>query len=106
MNHKEWEAVEKARDILQLGDKATLGEIKRAYHRLSKQHHPDATRKEGDRHDEHMYRITAAYDLLMRYCAEYKFPLTVDDDNIYDAEDWWMERFGSDPLWGKATKRR
>lgn len=99
MNRKEWRAIEEAATLLGLGDKATLGEIKRAYYRLSKEHHPDRVGADGD--DDMMYRLTAAYNLLMRYCEEYRFPLTRREEDIYDAEDWWMERFGQDPLWSR-----
>lgn len=105
MNKKEWQAIEQARDILKLGDKATLGEIKRAYHHLCRENHPDLAG--GDKGKEQaMYRITSAYELLMRYCHEYRFPLTPEPENIYDADEWWMDRFGSDPLWGPARRRR
>ncbi len=105
MNRKEWKAVEQARDILKLGDRATLGEIKRAYHRLSKEHHPDLTAGDTDK-EEFMYQVTSAYELLIGYCNEYRFPLAPDENSLYDAEDWWMDRFGQDPLWGKSRKRR
>jgi len=105
MNRKEWHAIEEARDLLHLGDRATLGEIKRAYHRLCKEHHPDLA-KADDNSEEIMYRLTAAYELLMRYCSEYRFPLAPDEHSIYDAEDWWLDRFGQDPLWGKRKRRK
>ena len=44
MNAKDWQAIEQAREVLGLGDRVTLAEIKRAYHRLSKQHHPDTAK--------------------------------------------------------------
>jgi len=105
VNRKEWKAVEQARDILKLGDRATLGEIKRAYHRLSKEHHPDLAAGDPDK-EEFMYQVTSAYELLIGYCNEYRFPLAPDENSLYDAEDWWMDRFGQDPLWGKSRKRR
>ncbi|GAB4336355.1 MAG: hypothetical protein Kow0089_06550 [Desulfobulbaceae bacterium] len=98
MTRKEWRAIEEARRLLGLGDRATLGEIKRAYHALSKEHHPDLG---GAEDDDMMYRLTEAYNLLMRYCDQYRFPLTRPEDDIYDAEDWWMDRFGQDPLWSR-----
>jgi len=105
MNRKEWQAIEEARDTLQLGDRATMGEIKRAYHRLSREYHPDLTGGDAAKQRK-MVRITAAYELLMRYCREYRFPLAPDENSIYDAEDWWMDRFGQDPLWGRRRRRR
>ena len=98
MTRKEWQAIDKARRLFGLEERATLGEIKKAYHRLSKRYHPD-TAAAKDR--EMIYRLTAAYELLMHYCEQYRFPLVPEDGHIYDAEDWWMERFGRDPLWGR-----
>ena len=109
MNAKQWQAIEQAREVLGLGDRATLAEIKRAYHRLSKLHHPDTAEAADD--NEQMYRITAAYELLSQYCNEYRYPLKRDDAgseelDLYDPEDWWQARFGQDPIWsGKKTRR-
>ena len=112
MNTKEWQAIEKAREVLGLGESATLAEIKRSYRRLSKLHHPDTSNSQADVSNEQMYRITAAYELLIRYCSEYRFPLrresaSKEELDIYDPEDWWQARFGQDPLWsGRKTRRR
>ena len=71
MNKKEWQALDQARDLLKLGDRATLGEMKRAYHQMCKQHHPDRSGDEAQ-DSEVMYRLTEDYDLLMRYTNEYR----------------------------------
>ncbi len=109
MNAKEWQAIEQAAKVLELGDRATVGEIKRAFHRLSKLYHPDAAG--GSKNGEQMYRITAAYETLTRYCDAYRFPLKrenagEDELDIYDPQDWWQARFGQDPLWGGKKNRR
>ena len=112
MNKKEWHAIDQARDLLHLGEKATLAEIKRAYHQQSKLHHPDTMSNDEGQKSEQMYRITAAYELLMRYCSEYRFPLRYqagadEEYDIYDPEEWWQARFGQDPLWsGKHGRKR
>jgi hypothetical protein len=112
MNSKQWQAIEWARQELELGERASVVEIKQAYHRLSKLHHPDHGRtSSSDVNSERMYRITAAYESLMRYCNEYRFPLQREEAesgslDIYDPEDWWQARFGQDPLWGSPKKRR
>ena len=101
MNRREWQVLEEARKLLGLGDKATLGEMKRAYYSLSKQHHPDTAGQDSssEADEEMMYRLTEAYNLLMRYCDEYRFPLSRPEGDIYDAEDWWMDRFGQESPW-------
>ena len=109
MNRKEWQAIERARDLLVLGEAATLAEIKRAYHRQSKLHHPDTAGHGAD--SERMVRITAAYELLMQYCTAYRFPLSRpendEESDLYDPEEWWQARFGQDPLWaGRKTRKR
>jgi len=104
MNRREWQAIKEAGKLLGLGDKATLGEMKRAYYRLSKQYHPDTAGEDVSPDDEMMCRLAEAYKLLMRYCEEYRFPLSRTEEDIYDAEDWWMDRFGQDPLWSRRRR--
>ncbi|MGE4560140.1 MAG: J domain-containing protein [Desulfobulbus sp.] len=109
MNAGEWQAIEQAARVLGLEDRATLAEIKRAFHRLSKLHHPDTGG--GGKSGEQMYRLTEAYEILLRYCEGYRFPLrrekgAEDELDIYDPEDWWQARFGQDPLWGGKKNRR
>ncbi|MCL2459077.1 MAG: J domain-containing protein [Desulfobulbus sp.] len=111
MNSKEWRAIEQAREVLRLPERASLAEIKRNYHRLSKLHHPDAAASGPEGASDQMYRITAAYELLMRHCNEYRFPLTREEAeevglDIHDPEGWWQARFGQDPLWSNRKTRR
>lgn len=106
MNRKEWREIEDARDLLRLGDSATVGEIKRAYRLMCKRYHPDKDQRPDRRQDDQIYRITAAYELLQRYCQEYRYPLKPGVSDIDDAEEWWMERFGEDPVWSDRKRRR
>ncbi|PIE60135.1 MAG: molecular chaperone DnaJ [Desulfobulbus propionicus] len=109
MNRKYWQQVQRAKNILCLGEDATLSEIKQAYHALSKKYHPDrVSRGDGDREGEQMYHLTEAYELLMKYCTQYRFPLEPPENEpleIYDPEEWWKARFGEEPVWGKKTTR-
>ncbi len=94
-----------ARDTLGLADRATIAEIKQAYRRLSKRHHPDLSAGEKAKGaNERMIRLSEAYQLLLRYCAGYNFPLKPSSDEHFDPEDWWMDRFGQDPLWSRRDK--
>ncbi|WP_339134920.1 MAG: DnaJ domain-containing protein [Candidatus Electrothrix sp. GW3-4] len=105
MNKKEWQAIEQARELFQLGEQATADEMKQAYRRMCKKYHPDRAEKgEKKRYAEIMCHLTESYDLLMRYIKKYRFPLKPDKDTLYDPEDWWMHRFGDDPLWGRKKR--
>ncbi len=104
MTKSEWQAITKAGQLLNLGDRATLGEIKRSYHRLCKKYHPD-TADEKSCDSKKIYQLTEAYELLTSYCDEYRYPLVPEADAQYEAEDWWMDRFGQDPVWTKGKKQ-
>ncbi len=99
----EWEEVGQAMELLGLGDRATLGEIKHSYRNKCKQYHPDLVG--GDREKgEMMRRLTRAYDALLNHCDQFKIPLVPGDSDTVEADDWWMDRFGQDPLWGKKKR--
>ena len=90
-----------ARDLLELGESATLKEIKKAYRTKAKKHHPDTACPDPEDNIE-MHALTDAYKTLLDYCADYRFPLKQAELEDTDDEDWWMNRFGNDPLWGKG----
>lgn len=102
---EEWQKIAVAKELLGLGDKATLAQIKGAYRRLSKKYHPDMAANSGDlvtgRKIE-MQDLTAAYEVLLAYCSTYQYPLNPEENEPLEGEDWWMDRFGQDPLWGKG----
>ena len=103
MTQEEWQAIDEARRLFNLGDRATLGEIKRAYRQRCKQHHPDVVGEESTDDAAIIRELTRGYDLLMRYCDQFRIPLVPDDGDNIDPEDWWMDRFGQDPLWGSKN---
>ena len=104
MTRKEWDDIKAAAQLFGLGEKASLAEIKKAYRRLSKKHHPDVQKGANEQAGEiAMHDLTEAYRTLLRYCAEYRFPLIPGDNEQMEGEDWWFERFGQDHLWGKGS---
>jgi len=104
MTRKQWAAIQAAAELLGLGEKASLAEIKKAYRRLSKKHHPDVQMGTKQKTGKAaMQKITEAYQVLLHYCAEYRFPLIPGENEPLDGEDWWFERFGQDHLWGKGS---
>ncbi len=103
MTREEWEQITRAAQLLGLDKQATLDEIKKAFRRLSKKHHPDVkkTSKKAVEKVE-MHQLTEAYHLLLEYCANYAFPLAPGEDESLEGDDWWFERFGQDHHWGKG----
>ena len=99
MNRKEWEEITRAAQLLELGDRATMDEIKKSFRRLSKQHHPDVKKtSEESAQKVEMHKLTEAYHLLLEYCANFSFPLAPGEDEPLEGEDWWFERFGQDQI--------
>lgn len=104
MMTRKWQKILAAKALLGLTDQATLREIKAAYRRRAKEHHPDLAQGAKDR--ESMQEINDAYAVLLDYCSTYRFPLLPSQDPAQpvDDEEWWLDRFGEDPLWGRKRQ--
>lgn len=104
MTRKEWAKIKEAADLLGLGDKASLAEIKKAYRRLSKKHHPDVLNNSKQKAEKiEMHKLSEVYKTLLHYCSEYRFPLVPGDNEKFEGDDWWFDRFGHDHHWGKGS---
>jgi len=104
MTRKEWAEIQAAAALLGLGGKATLAEIKKAYRRQSKKHHPDVKKTSKQAAETvQMHELTKAYETLLHYCAAYRFPFIPGEDEQLESDDWWFERFGQDHHWGKGN---
>ena len=106
MNER-WRKILAAKELLGLGDQASLREIKSAYRRLAKERHPDLTAAHpGETGNHDMRELNTAYGVLMEHCASYRLPLSppANPSESMDPEEWWRERFGEDPLWGSKRK--
>ncbi|MEW6219248.1 MAG: J domain-containing protein [Thermodesulfobacteriota bacterium] len=102
MKDVDWRQLEAARQLLGLGERASLAEIRQAYRSRSKACHPDlAPPDQAAAAHERMQALTAAYDTLRRYCADYRFRLVPAAGETMSDEDWWLDRFGQDPVWGR-----
>lgn len=101
MTKSEWEEVFAAKELMGLGESATLGELKRSYRKRCKEYHPDIAGDDKAKGDM-MRKLTRAYDVLMAHYNQFKIPLIPRDGEAVEAEDWWMDRFGQD-MWGKKN---
>ena len=72
--------ITEARKILGMEETATLEEIKNAYKGLALQYHPDRCKDEKKKECEEMFKkITRANDILMAYCAGYRYSFKEKD---------------------------
>ncbi len=98
-----YEEITEAREILELPETATLASIKSNYRRLLSKWHPDKCEENRDECEEMTRRIVSAYKAIMDYCLGYRFSFSEDTVKRHlSAEEWWFDRFGDDPLWGKG----
>lgn len=89
-------------DVLGIREKASLNEIRSRYRELIKKWHPDLSKNDQPRSHAMTIRLNAAYDLLMDYCMNHTFSFRMEDlakDLELNPTDYWMERFGDDPIW-------
>ncbi len=97
MKKDKWAAIDRARRLLGLTEKASRNEIRQAYMRACKLNHPD---RFGDTPDteEKMALLNSSYKLLMEYADNYRMSFLPNEDGMDDA-DWWFYHFGQDPIW-------
>lgn len=106
--------LDKARQLLELGTVTTIDEIKKHYKDSVKKTHPDTNKHDPDAHWK-MVEVNQAYEVVVKYCQNYKFKLTKEEFseqnpmNFEKGTDieyttWWQNSYGNDPLWGRENK--
>lgn len=94
-----------AKKTLDLPDRVTMAEIKSRYRERLKRWHPDKNRDNPEGCHEKTRQITIAYQTILRYCEQYAYSFEPQEVEKYlSAEEWWKDRFGHDPLWGKPDR--
>ncbi|MFH1407162.1 MAG: DnaJ domain-containing protein [Candidatus Omnitrophota bacterium] len=99
----DFEQINEARKILDLKETATLEEIKSAYKKLALKYHPDRCKEDKKKECEEMFKkITHANDILMAYCAGYRYSFKEKDvkKNTMDKEFYEHLRRFYDGWWG------
>jgi DnaJ-class molecular chaperone len=100
-----YEEITAARKLLGLSETATLAEIKAGYHKLIEKWHPDKCAEDPEQCAEMTRRIIAANEILMEYCRRYQYSFSEETvKKQLSPEQWWFDRFGNDPLWGRGGK--
>jgi curved DNA-binding protein CbpA len=90
--------LQEAIQILGLGDRATLKEIKTKHRELVKRYHPDTGSKSAP---ETIRKINDAYRFLLDYVSNFRFSFAEDEFYEQNPEERIFKQFADDPLWGK-----
>jgi len=98
-----YQKITEARKVLGLSERATAEEIKTRYRNLLRKWHPDTCEQTKATCEEMTAKIVGAYEMIMDYCSHYRFSFSEEEVRHHLSEaEWWYDRFGSDPLWGKG----
>jgi len=95
-----YQELQEALEILGVGERASLAEIKSRYRQLAKQHHPDGHPEPVD--PETIQQLNAAYALLCGYCEGYRYCFTKAEFFEQNPEELLRWQFAGDPLWGRG----
>lgn len=95
--------LEEAREVLELGLKATRKEVRAAYRRAARRWHPDRAPagSEGD-YRARMQKINAAYQRVLKFLEDYRYHL-VETEAPEDYQRWWQSRFYTG-VWGPPPR--
>lgn len=86
--------VDEVRKVLDLGETATMKEIKEAYRRVSIRYHPDKCKdKRKAMCEELMKKVNQAYETIIAYCEGYEFSFKEEDVRKVNPDYDFMKRF-------------
>ena len=86
---KDYKEIVDAKKLLALGDEATLEDIKNTYRKLSLKCNPDRCKDDKKKYCQEMFqKISHANDILMNYCACYRYSFKEKDvkRNVMDQD--------------------
>lgn len=102
-----FQKINAARLLLDLPERATMEDIKSNYRALIRKWHPDRCSADKEECKEMTARLIAAYRIINDYCHNYKFSFTKKEvSNYLSAEEWWLERFGNNPIWSDEQQSK
>lgn len=100
-----YQKITEARKLLDLPERATLGEIKSNYRRLMRKWHPDHCTGDSEQCRRMAQKLSNAYTVILDYCNNYQYSFSRDEvKNYLPPDEWWHDRFENDFIWGNAGK--
>ena len=92
----DFEQISGARQLLGLSETATLRQVKSVYNRLANRYHPDKC-KDPDKVkcEEMMKKVNKAYELVMKYFADYGYSFRQEDVERTYPSDEYLRKYKS-----------
>ena len=92
----DFEQVSEARQLLGLSETATLRQVKSAYNRLANRYHPDKCKgPDKVKCEEMMKKVNKAYELVMKYFADYSYSFRQEDVERTYPSDEYLRKYKS-----------
>ena len=89
-----FEQLSEARELLGLGETATLKQVKRAYKRAANRYHPDRCKQPDKvKCEEMMKKVNEAYELIMKYLADYNYSFRQEDVERAYPDDEYLRKY-------------
>jgi len=95
--------IPEAAEVFGITGTASLNGIHARFRELAKEWHPDVSQHDPDLSHATFIRIKEAYDILVKYGVNYELSFQAEDirkGTDYNSREFWMNRFGDDPIWG------
>ncbi len=100
-----FDEIQAARKTLGLFEKASVSELEKKKKQLLFKWHPDRNQDNIEKANEMTSKILDSYNLIIKYFMNYKIPFSREDVMKYcTPEEWWHDKFGTDPLWSNHRK--
>ncbi|GBD92485.1 chaperone protein DnaJ [bacterium BMS3Abin05] len=106
LSQPKYKSIVKAAQTLEISTALTREQIRQKYREIVKQWHPDKSDENSQERNEMMAKINEAYKIILDYLENYRYSFTEEEvkENLpVDSQDWWSDRFGDDPLWGRRS---
>jgi hypothetical protein len=88
--------------VFNLGERATLKQVKARHRALAKACHPDHCESADP---QAMQRVNAAYKTLLAYCENYQFCFSEAEFLEQVPAERLRRQFGWDPVWGGNAEK-
>jgi len=89
--------LQSALQVLGLGERATLREIRTRHRELLRRHHPDVS---PDADATAIRDINEAYRVICDYLTQYRFSFSEEEFYEQNPDERLRRQFMEDPLWG------